>query len=274
MKLKKRLEESLSKRELDQLVGAYDLVGDLAITIIPPELESKERIIGKAILNSNRNIRVVLKRAGIFGGEFRTLPLQHIAGENRKETEVKEFGLRLLVNPEKVYFSVRSGNERRRIASLVSPGESVLVLFSGIAPYPLIIARYSEAASVIGIEKNPEAHRYGLLNLKRNKKLKNIKLYQGDVREVLPVLRQKFDRVIMPLPTRAEEFLSCALEVLGPDGFLHFYDMQHPDYFARSVEKVAAACADRDRRIRRSSVTRCGHCAPRSYRICVDVQVS
>ncbi len=128
------------------------------------------------------------KRAGNYGGEFRTIPLCILAGENRKETEVKESGIRLLVNPETVYYSVRSGNERRRIASLVQSGESVLVLFSGIAPFPLVIAGYSEAKSVVGIEKNPQAHAYGLQNLSRNKKLKNIQLYLGDVTEVVPEL--------------------------------------------------------------------------------------
>ncbi len=35
MKLKQRLEESLSAGELERLVGAYDIVGDIAIIIDP-----------------------------------------------------------------------------------------------------------------------------------------------------------------------------------------------------------------------------------------------
>ncbi len=122
MKMKKRLEGSLSEREQKSLVGAYDVVGDIAIVIIPPELEVREHLIADVILNSNKKIRVVAKRVGNYGGEFRTIRLQILAGENRKETEVKEFGVRMLVNPEKVYYSVRSGNERKRIASLVAQG--------------------------------------------------------------------------------------------------------------------------------------------------------
>jgi tRNA (guanine37-N1)-methyltransferase len=274
MKLKKRLEDSLSAEELERLVGAYDVVGDIAIIMIPEELEPREHLIAEAILNSNKKIRVVARRSGNYGGEFRTIPLQILAGENRKETEVKESGIRLLVNPETVYYSVRSGNERRRLASLVQPGEYVLVLFSGIAPYPLVIARYSKAQAVVGIEKNPQAHAYGMQNLCRNKKLKNIKLYLGDVREVLPNLGTTFDRVIMPLPTRGEEFLPCALQVLKPSGFLHFYDMQDPELFAQSVKKIVAACAVANRTVLTSRITRCGHCAPQIYRICIDAQIS
>lgn len=237
-------------------------------------MESKEQSIAEAILASNRKIKVVAKRAGNYSGEFRTIPLQILAGEDRKETEVKEFGVRLLVNPETVYFSVRSGNERRRIASLVAPGESVLVLFSGIAPFPLIISRYSQARDIVGIEKNPQAHAYAVENLSRNKKQKNIRLYLGDVREVLPALNDTFDRVIMPLPMRGEEFLSYALQVLKADGFLHFYDLQRRELFAQSVEKIVSACAVLNRRVISSTFAKCGHCAPKIFRVCIDTKIS
>jgi tRNA (guanine37-N1)-methyltransferase len=274
MTLKKRLEERLSEQELAGLVGSYDTLGDIAIIIIPDELEAKEQLIAEAVLSSNKKIRVVAKRAGQYGGEFRTIPLKVLAGENRKETEVKEFGIRLLLNPETVYYSVRSGNERKRIASLVEPGESVLVLFSGVAPFPLIISKYSKARSIVGIEKNPEAHAYGIENLCRNKKQNNIHLHLGDVKDVLPTLATTYDRVIMPLPTRAEEFLPCALQALKPYGFLHFYDLQQLKLFPRSIEKVADASAVVNRTIVSSTITKCGHCAPRMFRICVDTKIS
>jgi len=274
MKLQERLKDSLSEREIESLIAAYDVVGDIAIVIIPEDLEQKEHLVAEAILSSNRKIRVVAKRAGNYGGEYRTIPLQILAGENRKETEVKEFGIRLLVNPETVYYSVRSGNERKRIASLVGQGESVLVLFSGIAPFPLIISKYGKAKSIVGIEKNPQAHAYAVKNLSRNKQQKNIHLYLGDVKEVLPTLSAIYDRVIMPLPTRGEEFLSGALQVLKPNGFLHFYDMQRPGMFTQSIDKISYACSAVNRMIVASSLTKCGHCAPRVYRICIDAKIS
>lgn len=274
IKLKHALEGVLSLGELDLLVGSYDVVGDICIIIIPDELESKERRIGEKILEINRNVRVVAKRDGFYKGEFRTIPLKIIAGEIRKETEVKEFGIRLLVNPETVYYSVRSGNERRRVASLVEEGESVMVMFSGIAPFPLVIAKYSGAASIVGIEKNPLAHEYGMRNIKRNKKLGNIRLYLGDVRELAPTFTTLFDRVIMPLPTKAEEFLPHGLKCLKPGGYLHFYDLQRPDQYDLSVEKIVSASKKQNRMVDSTGVTKCGHCAPRTYRICIDAKVS
>ena len=70
----------------------------------------------------------------MYGGEFRTIGLKKLAGEGELKTIHKEFGVRLQVHPEKVYFSPRSNMERYRIARQVRLGEKVLVMFSGICP--------------------------------------------------------------------------------------------------------------------------------------------
>lgn len=273
MRLKDNMSGVLTAEQQQALVGSYDVVGDIAIIIIPESLVPCEKLIADAVLASNVHIKVVAKRGGMYGGEFRTIPLVILAGEKRKETEVREFGIRLRLNPERIYFSIRSGYERRRIASLVTPNESVLVLFSGVAPYPLIISRFSSARVIIGIEKNPEAHAYALENLQLNKKQKNVILYLGDVRVVIPTLSENFDRVVMPLPTMAETFLSDTLRALKPGGYLHFYDLQQPDCFADSVAKITAACDASNRRVESFSIYKCGHCGPRTYRICIDARI-
>ena len=272
-KLKDALRDALTPTELKLLVQSYDMVGDIAIIIVPQELEAKEHLIAEAILALHRNIKVVAKRAGIYSGEFRTLPLRIIGGEERKETVHKEDGVRLLVNPETVYFSVRSGTERKRIASLVQAGEEVLVLFSGIGPYPLIIGRTNPACRVVGIEKNPEAHRYALKNLKANRKITNVHFYEGDAASVLPTLSRTFDRIVMPLPKSAEVFLPVALAGLRREGWLHFYDLQQADRFDETIAKIAAACRDAVLHLLSAEVTVCGHCGPRTYRICVDARI-
>jgi tRNA (guanine37-N1)-methyltransferase len=269
-KLKELLAGRFSPEELRLLVGGYDLVGDIAVVIIPESLNGKENEIAKAILDCNRRIRVVVKRAARYGGEFRTLPVKIIGGENRLETEVIEFGIRLRLNIEKVYFSIRSGGERRRIASLVRSGEEVLVLFSGIAPYPLMISRYSRAGEIVAVEKNPVAHRYAEINVKLNKRENNIKLIHGDVEDIVPSFSRRFDRLVMVYPKGGERFLHTALDALKPGGTLHFYDMQHLDALELSLEKVRSVCMKRGRSLVDSAFTVCGHCAPRTHRICVD----
>jgi len=274
MRLKQALQGMLTEEQMQALVGSYDVVGDIAIIIVPEEMQEKEQLIAETLLAGNARIKVVAKRAGYYGGEFRTIPLTILAGEERKETEVTEFGIRLRVNPETVYYSVRSGHERRRIASLVGEGEDILVLFSGIAPYPLVISRFSRARTIVGLEKNPKAHEYALQNLRLNRKLKNIELHLGDARN-LPAFcaARRFDRVVMPLPTMAAAFLAPALTVLKSQGWLHFYDLQRPELFELSLQKVADGCRQQGRVVDSAEIVRCGHSAPRTFRICIDARI-
>jgi len=273
MRLKDALKTVLSQEELGMLVGSFDVVGDIAIIIIPPELSAREHMIAEAILNTHKNIKTVARRTGNYGGEFRTIDLTVIGGEDLKETEHRENGVRFFLNPGKVYYSVRSSNERKRIALLIQPGENVLVMFSGIGAFPLVIAANSRAGEIVGIEKNPDAHQYAQKSLAGNRRIKNVVLHEGGVLEILPRLCRTFDRVLMPLPKTAEDYLGIALTAVRPGGWLHFYDFQTLDDFPQSIEKVRRACADGNRRLTASEVIICGHCSPRSYRICVDAQV-
>jgi len=273
-KLKDILASVLAEEELELLIGSYDIVGDIAIIIVPEALTHRENIIGEAILANTKNVRVVAKRAGNYGGEYRTIELEIIAGEHRKETQVTEFGVRLMLNVETTYFSVRSGNERKRIASLVQPMESVLVMFSGVGPYPLLVAKHSEAGKVVGIEKNPQAHEYAMKNLKLNKKLKNVRFQLGDAADLPLLLADRFDRIVMPLPTMADRFLPVALEMLKEKGgWIHYYEMAQEDSFDTAVAKVQVSAENTGKELVACSVTRCGHCGPRTHRICVDAQI-
>ena len=274
-KLKDILASVLAEEELELLIGSYDIVGDIAIIIVPEALIHREALIGEVILANTKNVRVVAKRAGHYGGEFRTIELKIIAGEDRKETQVTEFGVRLMLNVETTYFSVRSGNERRRIASLVQPMESVLVMFSGVGPYPLVVARHSEAEQVVGVEKNPEAYEYAIKNLKLNKKIKNVRFQLGDAADLPLLLDDRFDRVVMPLPTRADRFLPVALEMLKEKGgWVHYYEMAQEGSFCVALATVQKLTENAGKELVTSNVTRCGHCGPRTHRICVDMQIA
>ena len=273
-KLKDLLSSVLSAGELDLLVSSYDVVGDIAVIIVPEELQAREHLIADTLLANNTKVNVVAKRAGNYDGEFRTIALEILAGEHRTETLVTEFGVRLHLDVEKTYFSVRSGNERRRIASLVKSQEKVLVMFSGVGPYPLLIARHSDAAEVVGVEKNPLAHEYALTNLKLNKKINNVRLYLEDAGKLPFFLAEHFDRIAMPLPTMAGEFLPVALTMLKKDGgWIHYYVMAETGRFEDAVSEMKRACEKAGRTLLEAQVVRCGHCGPNTYRICVDARI-
>ena len=60
--LKESLKNKLTEKQLTLVPSSYDMVGDLAIfSDFPKELKNKEKMIGNALLNLNKNIKVVLK---------------------------------------------------------------------------------------------------------------------------------------------------------------------------------------------------------------------
>ena len=273
MNLKQTLRARFPGVPPERIPGGFDRVGDIAVVIVPPELEALEQEIGEAILALHKTIRVVAKRDGQYSGEYRTLPLAIIAGEERLTTLHRENGVNLHLDLAHVYFSVRSAHERARIAALVEPGEGVAVLCSGIGPFSLIIGRHSKASKVIGIEKNPIAHGYALRNLKANRKIANVRFCEGDAAQVLPSLDQRFDRILIVLPHGGESLLPCSLAALKPGGTVHFYDMQAKGCSSATYARVATACRDHGHRIRSFEVTICGHCGPTVHRVCLDAVI-
>ena len=180
-----------------------------------------------------------------------------------KETLHKENGISLKLNVEKCYFSARTSNERLRIAKLVKKNESVLVMFSGVAPFPLVISRNSKAREVYGIEINPIAHKYALENIRINK-FSNIYLIKGDVKKELPKLKKKFDRIIMPLPKEAKNYLNLALKYLKNNGTIHLYLFSNENDFSKLKKEYSKKF--------KVKLTKCGAYAPRIFRVCLDLK--
>ena len=273
--LKFYLKDKLSKKDLELVPTSFDVVGDILIfSEFPKELIKNEDLIGKIILEKYHHIKTILKKTKKYSGKFRIPKLKAIAGENRKETTHKENSILLKLDVEKVYFSPRMGNERKRVTSLVKPSESILIMFSGSGAYPLVIARNSKCKKVYGIEINPVAHKYALENLKLNKLENKINLFFGDVKKTMPKLNKKFNRIAMPLPKGGEHFLGLALKHIKSKGIIHFYDFLHEDEFYKAQEKVEKSCGRLKKKCRILRTIKCGQYSPGFYRVCVDFKVN
>ena len=272
--LKVLLEKTLTKKELNLMPTSFDTVGDILIfSEFPEELKSKEKIIGIQILDNFKNIKVITKKTKNYGGTFRTPTLKIMAGERRKETTHRENGIKVKLNVQNVYFSARLGHERERINKLIKKDETILVMFSGCGIYPVNISKNTEAKEIYAVEINPEGHRYAEENIILNK-TSNITLFNGDVNDILPKIKKTFDRVLMPLPKSAEDFLDIALTKLKLKGTLHFYDFMHENEFDLSKEKVKAAAKRNKRKSRILAFTKCGQFGPGKYRVCVDAKIN
>ena len=273
--LKYYLKNELAKKELELVPSSFDVVGDILIfSEFPKELSKKEKLIGNIILEEYHHIKTILKKTKKYSGKFRTPKLKVIAGENKKETICRENNVLVKLDVEKVYFSPRMSSERKRIADLIKPNESILVMFSGSGVYPLVIAKNSKCREVYGIEVNPIAHRYALENAKKNKLENKIKLFLGDVRKIMPKLNKKVDRILMPLPKGGKNFLGIALRYIKKSGTIHFYDFLHEDEFYKAEEKIRINCEKLNKKFKILKVVKCGQYSPRFYRLCADFLVN
>lgn len=266
------LSKKLGKNELSSLITSYDVVGSIAIIEIPDELRKKEKLIARTLLSLHKNIKTVLKKAGIHKGKYRRQKLKVLAGKRTKVAEYKENNARLRLDVENVYFSPRLSTERKRVYQQVKPGEEVLVMFSGCAPYPAVIAKNTKAKEIYGIELNPVAHKFAVDNIKLNK-LKNVVVVKGDVRKVIPKLRKKFDRIIMPLPKEAESFLDSAFKASKKGTVIHLYCFASEDLFGKLKAKIRSICKDYNKKCKIMRIVKCGNYSPRVYRVCVDFRI-
>jgi len=266
--LREVLKGQLSEDEIGKL-RAFDVMGDIAVIKIPEELLPKKHVIGQALMHVHNHLRTVLNQTSPVKGEFRTRELEVIAGEPRTTTVYRENGCLLKVDLAKVYFSPRLATERIRIAKQISAGETVLNMFAGVGSYSIVLAKNGPAAKIYSVDKNPAAFELMLENVRVNRVGDRVIPILGDVRDVVrEKLQGTADRVLMPLPEMAREFLGVALDSLKEGkGVVHFYDVGgEPDVFGPSLNFAVNLAKERglsvdligQRKIR-SYATRCYH---------------
>ncbi len=219
------LENNLPPHLLASLPQALDIIGDIVVIEIPPELKPYESAIGEAILKTHRNIRTVLAKAGAISGTYRLRDFTFIAGENKTQTVHREFGCQYHVDVAKAYFSPRLSHEHQRVASLVQSGETVVDLFAGVGPFSVLIAKENPNVKVYAVDINPDAVELLKVNARVNRVENRVFPILGDARQITAnKLKGSADRVIMNLPETAIEFVDAACQTIKPQGgIIHFY---------------------------------------------------
>src|SRR3989338_8571440 len=154
MNLKDVLKGNLNENQLKLVKSSFDIVGDIAILEIPPELAKKEKVIAEAVLKIQKNVKTVCKKAGDRSGTYRLKKYKKIIG-NGFETIHKESGCQFKLDISKTYFSVRESTERLRISDKIKKKEKILVLFSGVGPFGIILAKNHTDCKVDMVEINP-----------------------------------------------------------------------------------------------------------------------
>lgn len=239
-RLKNRLSEFLSSEELTYIYNSYDVIGDIAIIRVTERSRKYSRIIAETIMNVQKNVKTVLAQTSSIRGDFRLRKLDFVAGQNKTTTVHNEYGCLFSVDVEKCYFSPRLLYERMRIAKQVGIGEVVVNMFAGVGCFCIVIAKHSKAEKVYSIDVNPVAFQFMQQNVRLNRTYTRVIPMKGDAREVIEKrLRCAADRVLMPLPEKAFEYLPYAVSALKETGgWIHYYDFEHARKNENPVEKV------------------------------------
>jgi len=237
-RLRDKLSAALPLEELGKVYNSFDVIGDIAV-IKTNALQNAEAI-AKQIMASQKNIKTVLTPATRIAGDFRIRELKYLAGENKTVTCHKESGCTFKVDVEKCYFSPRLSYEHSRIAKLVEPGETVVNMFAGVGCFSIAIAKTTRHNRVYSIDINPIAIQCMEENVRINEVEESVFPMLGDAKVIISSkLQGVADRVLMPLPEKALEYLPYALFALKPSGgWIHYYDFQHAPGKENPTEKT------------------------------------
>ncbi|MFP4116940.1 MAG: class I SAM-dependent methyltransferase [Candidatus Aenigmatarchaeota archaeon] len=271
MDLKEALEGELTEEELDYLVKSFEVIGDIAVIEIPEELEHRKELIGEKLMELNSHIRTVLREVSGRKGKFRTRDYEFVAGEEDTETVHKEHGCRFRLDPTEMYFSEREGKERERIVEQVEEGEVVMVMFAGVGPFPIRIARAKDVKKVYAVELNPEAYKYLEENVELNKLEDKVIPMKGDVRDICPEYFGQCDRVVMPLPKGSDKFLDMAVKCLKAEGIVHYYSWSEDEnLFEDSYKLLKKTASQQSKTLEVLDRRKVLPYAPGKWKICLD----
>lgn len=272
--LKEMLQDTLKEEELSKLRRSFEIIGDIVIVDIPDELMHVKDEIVEAILQKHKHVKTILRKVGEVEGKYRVASYEILYGDET-ETIVKEHGCRFLVDPTKVYYSVKLSGERERVTSLVEDGERVLVMFAGVGPYAIIAARNQNPLEVVGVEANSKAVEYFKRNIELNKVEDKVKAYEWDVRDAVPMLEGKFDRILMPSPNTAEMFVDVVGNKIREGGFIHYYTFGGEEEEQGTLnQKVKDLFKENGMVVEVEKIRRCGHFAPYVHRYVLDLRVT
>jgi tRNA (guanine37-N1)-methyltransferase len=253
---------------------SYDVLGNILVAKFPDEMKvAEKRRRAEKFLKEKKSVRTVVEKIGKFSGRLRTQKTKWLAGEKTKEVLLVENGCSFRLNVDTCYFSPRLSTERERIAKKVRRGERVLVLFGGVAPFAVVIAKTGKAAEVVSVELGREPSKYALENVKRNKISGKLGIIQGDARRMVSGLRGKWDRVVMARPRLKDSFLDVGLSVVKKGGVVHWYGFGHESEKKEMVEGLKVEAGKLKRRVRVMGVSIAGRLGPGMFRWRVDLKV-
>ena len=203
----------------EQARKGYDVLGNIAI--IDAEPKAAKAAAG-LILSTHKNITTVLRKVGAVSGKYRKRKYAYVLGKRNYVARYTENGSTFIFDVRTAFFSSRLAYERKRICSLVGEQERVFVMFAGVGPFAIEIAKSHRQSRVVALELNRAAFGYLAKNISLNK-TSNVVPILGDALSPPKEYEGFASRIIMPHPSDSLRFFKAALRISGPQCSIHLY---------------------------------------------------
>ena len=246
------------------LLGHYEMIGDIAVISLPPELGIYKTDAARAIMAKRQNIRTILNKLSKVEGDCRVPVYEVLEGKNTVVT-YKEYGFSYKFDITKVFFNPRLKYERHRIAGMAMGGENVLVPFAGAGPYAVPLS--AKGCSVVAIEKSADACNWMAVNARINRVEDRISILKADAASIRNLLKRTFDRAVVPTPYGKEEVLDVIVPMVRAGGIIHFYT------FKKKYQIEGLAGKYESMGLNVHYIRRCGNVAPGVSRWAFDLEV-
>ena len=227
--------------------SSFESVGHIAHLNLRDGHLPYKHIIGQVILEKNAQIKTVVNKTDSIETQFRTFPMEILAGEDRLDVEVHESKAAFRFNYRDVYWNSRLQQEHLRMIRKFSSKDVICAMMCGIGPFAVPLAM--KGCRVYANDLNPRSFHYLCENIQLNKVAARVDAFNLDGRAfVAQLLRNKtqFTQVLMNLPAIALDFLDVfpgqfdAWE--GPLPFIHCYCFSNAEDVEQDVLEVRNNC--------------------------------
>lgn len=210
--------------------SSFETVGHIAHFNLNEEQAEYKEIIGQVVLDKNPHIKTVVNKTEEIQNQFRTFPMEVIAGEPNLHVKIKEGGANFEFDYSKVYWNSRLSTEHHRLVEEIiktsgkpgteRPATDLIVadMFCGVGPFAIPLAQ--KGSYILANDLNPESTKALQRSLEINKIKGQVEVSTLDAREFIKdaiYSRETFvHHIIMNLPADALSFcgmLQCNLPV-------------------------------------------------------------
>ncbi|KAL4897640.1 Met-10+ like-protein-domain-containing protein [Aspergillus ambiguus] len=170
---------------LEEVPQGFTQVGHVAHLNLREQYLPYKHLIAELLLDKNPNIRTIIRKTEDVGtkSEFRTFPLEVLAGDNDLNVIQHEQDCEFRFDFSRVYWNSRLETEHRRLVNTFHAGEMVCDVMAGVGPFAVPAGK--KKIFVWANDLNPHGYEVMEDAVKRNKVQQFVTPFNRDGREFI-----------------------------------------------------------------------------------------